>query len=258
MAIEISSWFEWRRLGRKARFVRVFVVCLFLAGCALLVPPHRVRYALYPVKQGDSLSDISAHFGVSVQDIVEHNDLGFSGLPQPGRVLKIPLPPKETAVTGSSDVAKKVERDPRSLRMVRLNQARQYIGSLVWPLQKFKLTSRFGYRSSSFHEGLDLSAEEGAPIFAAHSGIVVYSARRINGYGNMIILKGEHIMTVYAHNSANLVDFGDEVEAGDQIAEVGETGRATGPHLHFEIRIKDASGRNAAVDPLVFYPQRKP
>ena len=74
------------------------------------------------------------------------------------------------------------------------------------------------------------------------------------GYGRTVVLKGEGLLTVYAHNSANRVAVGDVVEKGDWIADVGQTGSASGPHVHFETRVQDASGRYAAVDPVVFYP----
>ena len=87
----------------------------------------------------------------------------------------------------------------------------------------------------------------GAPIKASNSGVVVYSGNTIKGYGNLIILRhpGEWV-TVYAHNQLNLVEEGMSVEKGQVIAKVGQTGRATGPHLHFEVR-----KNNKAVDPML-------
>jgi murein DD-endopeptidase MepM/ murein hydrolase activator NlpD len=61
-------------------------------------------------------------------------------------------------------------------------------------------------------------------------------------------------MTVYGHNSKNLVSKGDRIDKGDRIAKVGQTGDASGPHLHFETRVMDDNGRYAAVNPMVFYP----
>lgn len=86
------------------------------------------------------------------------------------------------------------------------------------------------------HSGVDLKAEEGTGIGAAFDGTVVFSEFQ-TGRGNTIVIRhSDGLQTVYAHNSENLVNRGDEVKAGQQIARVGSTGRSTGPHCHFEIR----------------------
>lgn len=100
------------------------------------------------------------------------------------------------------------------------------------------------------HQGIDIAASSGTPIRAAEEGRVIFSDRAPGGYGLMIILrhaKGFH--TLYAHNRRNLVKVGQWVRQGEIIALVGDTGRSTGPHLHFEIR-NWASPR----DPLFFLP----
>ena len=87
------------------------------------------------------------------------------------------------------------------------------------------------------HDGIDITAPEGAPVRAAASGRVIFSSDEIKSYGNLIIIKHEgRFSTVYAHNQKNLVKEGDFVEKGQTIAKVGRTGRATAPHLHFEVR----------------------
>jgi murein DD-endopeptidase MepM/ murein hydrolase activator NlpD len=80
----------------------------------------------------------------------------------------------------------------------------------------------------------------------------VYVSEKFGGYGRVVVIKGDHLLTVYAHNSRNRVDVGDVVRKGDWIADVGQTGDASGPHVHFETRILDDSGRYAAVDPFNF------
>jgi murein DD-endopeptidase MepM/ murein hydrolase activator NlpD len=111
-------------------------------------------------------------------------------------------------------------------------------------------TSGFGPRihpvdgGHSFHTGVDLRAPEGAPILAARGG-TVKSAGPHGGYGNAIeIDHGDGLTTLYAHASRVDVQPGDTVAPGDKVGEVGETGKTTGPHLHFEVR---AGGR--AIDP---------
>jgi murein DD-endopeptidase MepM/ murein hydrolase activator NlpD len=104
-----------------------------------------------------------------------------------------------------------------------------------------QITSYFGYRvhpitkARSMHDGLDFGSDKGSPIKAAGSGIVTFSGTN-GGYGKTIVVShGYGYKTVYAHNNSNLVQVGDKVEKGQKIAEVGNTGRSTGPHLHFEV-----------------------
>lgn len=114
-------------------------------------------------------------------------------------------------------------------------------------------SSSFGWRvdpftgQMAFHEGLDFMAEVGTPIYAAASGIVV-SAEMQPDYGNIVkIDHGDGVETRYAHTSRILVKPGQRVEKGQLIAEVGSTGRSTGAHLHFEVRLN-----GVALDPRRF------
>jgi murein DD-endopeptidase MepM/ murein hydrolase activator NlpD len=114
-------------------------------------------------------------------------------------------------------------------------------GEWMWPVPGVnKVSSGFGQRGGRPHHGIDIPGKVGTPIVAAKAGRVKYSDNRISGYGNMIILEhGHDVFSVYAHNDENLVDEGDTVKQGEQIAELGNTGRSSGPHLHFEIRVKN-------------------
>jgi murein DD-endopeptidase MepM/ murein hydrolase activator NlpD len=106
-----------------------------------------------------------------------------------------------------------------------------------WPLNRVQITSPYGPRGHEFHEGVDLRASVGTPVFAAQTGTVIYSDRKIRGYGNMIVIRhADGITTIYAHNSRLLVHRGQRVIKGQKIAMTGRSGRAHGPHLHFEIR----------------------
>lgn len=110
----------------------------------------------------------------------------------------------------------------------------------LWPT-KGRLTSKFGNRrdpfgrGTSFHEGIDIANSPGIDIWAAARGKVTYSNYK-SGHGRTIIIDhGNGYKTLYAHNSKLLVDVGDMVEKGQVIAKIGNTGRSTGPHLHFEV-----------------------
>lgn len=118
------------------------------------------------------------------------------------------------------------------------------------------LTSSFGWRRNpvtgrhSMHEGLDFSAPRGTPIYAASGGVVTES-RYHPGYGKLVeINHGNGLVTRYAHASSINVKLGQVVAKGEMIARVGSTGRSTGPHLHFEVRMADQP-----LDPRLFLDQ---
>lgn len=134
-----------------------------------------------------------------------------------------------------------------------LGYADQYIGNLYWPVPGAKVFSKFGRRFVRWHDGIDLSAKVGTPIYAAHSGKVEYAGAGFRGYGNIIAITGKGLTTFYAHNDRNLVKTGDYVQGGQLIAYVGRTGRTTGPHLHFETRIHRYGKTPIAVDPMKFF-----
>ncbi len=118
-----------------------------------------------------------------------------------------------------------------------------------WPAGG-QITSRFGRRGHSHHDGIDIAAPEGVAVRAAAAGVVVFSGV-LRGYGNVIILEHPYgLTTVYAHNQRNLVRVGARVRRGALIARLGRTGRATGPNLHFEVR----RGKLAR-DPLLYLPR---
>jgi murein DD-endopeptidase MepM/ murein hydrolase activator NlpD len=105
----------------------------------------------------------------------------------------------------------------------------------VWPVDG-QLSSKFGRRRSGWHQGIDITADRGAPVTASASGVVVGSAFEPR-YGRVVRI--EHLngfTTIYAHNDENLVESGERVTLGQPIAAVGQTGRATAAHVHFEIR----------------------
>ena len=115
----------------------------------------------------------------------------------------------------------------------------------VLPASLQFISSGFGYRSdpftggAAFHPGLDFRGPIGAPIYAAAKGQVSFVGQK-SGYGNCVeVSHGNGLVTRYAHMSAFRTQLGHIVNAGELIGAIGSTGRSTGPHLHFEVRIND-------------------
>lgn len=116
--------------------------------------------------------------------------------------------------------------------------------SFAWPVHA-PVTSGFGPRGARFHAGIDITAARGTPVGAARAGIVTFAGSN-DGFGNLVVIAhGSGVVTLYGHLSEFSVTPGTRVEEGDVLGRAGATGRATGPHLHFEVRV-----RSAAVDPL--------
>jgi murein DD-endopeptidase MepM/ murein hydrolase activator NlpD len=114
-----------------------------------------------------------------------------------------------------------------------------------FPLPGAKVISPYGKRGGRTHSGVDLKTKDKDSIYAAFEGEVVFSDKYY-GYGNYIRIQHPNgLETCYSHNSKNLVKKGDRVKAGQVIALVGQTGRATTPHLHFEVRVNGKT-RNPA------------
>ena len=110
---------------------------------------------------------------------------------------------------------------------------------VLYPLDGV-LSSPFGERWGRVHEGIDIAVSEGTPVLAAECGTVCYVSENAGGYGKLVkIDHGYGVITAYAHLSEIQVQVGQSVNAQSQIALSGNTGRSTGPHLHFEILNND-------------------
>jgi lipoprotein NlpD len=240
---------------RGALILITVMIASVASGCSAMrqsVDGKRDRY--YEIKSGDTLDSLGARYGVAPEDIQSYNAIKDPRGLKVGQRIVIPaVGPLEREPKYSA----KQDLEPKNraqLRMVSLAPVRGYVGQLEFPVEEARYTSRFGWRWSKFHEGIDLAAPEGTPVLAAHDGLVVLESDSWGRYGKVIVIKGEGLLTVYAHNSVNKVEKGARVRRGQRIAKVGATGDASAPHLHFETRILDEHGRFAAVNPTVFFP----
>jgi murein DD-endopeptidase MepM/ murein hydrolase activator NlpD len=199
----------------------------------------------HDLERGETIYRLSRRYGVPVRDIVLANGIRDVSKLQIGMRLVIPNPrrvPGDTlALAPVSAVPPRVPGTPNV-------RQRESDLDFRWPLRG-KLSSRYGWRRGRSHEGIDIAARPGTKIRAAESGRVTHSGW-LAGYGRVVILKhsGKY-SSVYAHNRKNLVRKGAFVEKGQVVAEVGSSGRASGPHVHFEIR-RDRKAK----DPLAYLP----
>ncbi len=155
---------------------------------------------------------------------------------------EVPAPEEPTAATGPA-------AGRRPAAAVRVETAAVAAGggpsgSLLWPAQGY-ISSRYGWRRGEFHRGVDIAGRYGSEVRAAAPGVVTL-AGWYYGYGRTVVIRhGDGSETLYGHNSRVLVSPGQRVERGELIALMGCSGRCTGPHVHFEVRV---GGR--AVNPL--------
>ena len=223
------------------------------------------------VAPGETAYRIAKLYGVTVEALAAANDLSDPTRLQVGQVLAVPggtpgpatpgpatpgavapgaaarddarpTAPKEPvarapeAVDPRQVVSPKPE-PPRDLRCGDRGPkaAPASKDGFAWPVDGV-VVARFGHRDGELHEGIDIAAPVGTPIRASAEGEVVYAGEQ-PGYGRIVILQhpGEWL-TIYARNAANCVATGERVRRGELLGLVGQSGGATAPHLHFELR----------------------
>jgi len=244
---------------RVSRILLAIILAFSFSSCSILTQQKTIRYIRYVVNKGDSLNSIAKRFRVETEQILEINEAETLRPLRVGVAIRVPYTGQKLSKEDQVLVNKNVEEKPvasaKSVKTVKLSGAKKYIGKLHWPIDgKGRLASRFGKRWFSFHEGIDIAEAEGTEILAAAAGEVVYSGSGLKGYGNLVVIRSPGILCVYGHNKRNRVRVGEVVKKGDHIADLGSTGKSTGPHLHFETRIKAEDNKNIAVDPLAFFP----
>ena len=201
---------------------------LLLLGIALLGPLPGCAGGSGPgvhtVRKGDTLYQIGRRYGVSAEAIRRENGIRNVRTLEIGSQLRIPSAVSKRSGRGAKRPAPEASPPRRSRGP-----------GFAWPLHG-KLTSRYGPRNGRAHDGIDIAAPSGTSIVAAAAGKVIH-AGRIGDYGRTVIIKHEgSYRSVYAHARTLHVREGEMVERGERIAEVGRSGNASGPHLHFEIR----------------------
>jgi LysM repeat protein len=200
----------------------------------------------HTVRSGESISRIAVRYRVSRASLIDANQLVNAHALRSGQRLSVPgcQPP----VMSTAGETPGTEPDAEGILIKRVGPRRILTSlvlgmpdfreeriNLVWPVEG-PVISTFGQRSKGWHAGIDITAEMGSEIYAAAPGTVVYSGW-IRAYGQVVkIQHSNSFITLYAHNQKNLVEVGEDVEAGQVIATVGRSGHATGPHVHFEVR----------------------
>lgn len=201
----------------------------------------------HTVRSGESISRIAVRYRVTRAALIEANQLVNPHALRSGQRLSVPgcRPPVPPTTAGETPGT---EPDADGILIKRVGP-RRILTSLVlgtpdfreahitlaWPVAG-PVISTFGQRSRGWHAGVDITAEMGSQIYAAAPGTVVYSGW-IRAYGQVVKIEHSNgFITLYAHNQTNLVEVGEDVEAGQAIATVGRSGHATGPHVHFEVR----------------------
>ncbi len=225
-------------MTRSFRPMCCLAVALFLAGCS---GSSDSDGNIYTVKRGDTLSRISRLTGTSVQELARMNNISPPYTIEIGQRLK---------VNGTATAGKKSSRSTKTA-------SRPTLPPVSWPpvgdrCWRWPTSGKVILPYSSAdggNKGIDITAPRGQPIYAAGSGKVVYVGNQLRGYGNLIMIKhGENYITAYAHNDTLMVNNGQSVKIGQQIATMGSTDTDS-VRLHFQIRYKAT-----AIDPIRYLP----
>jgi murein DD-endopeptidase MepM/ murein hydrolase activator NlpD len=216
--------------------VVVAIAVGWLAACG---GPAGLRHR---VERGESLYRIGQAYGVSPETLARVNGIKDPGRIEVGQTIVIPHARRQLPV---GVITPERARDDRPAPP----ELPHGPSPFVWPVAAGSVSSPFGPRGETHHDGIDISTPEGTEVHAARAGRVLYSDD-LRGYGNLVIVSHDDgYATVYAHNRENRVKVGQDVRQGETIGVVGRTGKTSGPNLHFEIR-KD----NVARNPLYYLP----
>lgn len=193
------------------------------------------------VEPGQTLYRIARAYGLEPEDLAAANGISDPRtlsvgmelvIPGAGEVRPVPPPGKDDAEDPPPAPKPKQASRPPAPGTVHTPQK---AGALDWPLRGV-LYARFGKKGKEPHDGIDLAAPLGTPVRTAAPGSVLFAGEQ-HGYGLLVIVDhGGGLITLYAHNRDLRVKAGQKVRAGQVVATVGESGKTSGPHLHFEVR----------------------
>jgi murein DD-endopeptidase MepM/ murein hydrolase activator NlpD len=225
--------------------------CFSLSACGgagRAAPPHAGNGVYHHVKLGQTLWSIARTYDVDLKILVRTNRLSDRDVLRVGQRLLIPgarrqrqvvsrCPCPDQAAKSAVRTAKKSTSRSTSKQPVVASSSTIPI-KLSWPILG-TVTQHFSRNGPQRHDGIDIAAPKGSIIRAAAAGKVIFSDWGPGGYGRLVIVEHTaNIVTVYAHNERNLVQRNQRVKQGQAIAMVGRSGRATGYHVHFEVRFK--------------------
>jgi lipoprotein NlpD len=239
----------------RFRFVALFASLLLLGACS--GTGLRWNTQLYRVDKRETLYAIAWRYGLDYRELARWNNIDAPYTIYPGQELILidpeRLPPHRRPAVDPSPPHRSSGARPQVTKTSQLPPAASEElpppKAFQWPADGRVIATFKG--SNSISQGIDILGKPGQAVVAAAAGKVVYSGNGLNGYGNLVIVKhNDTFLSAYAHNSKLLVNEGDMVESGQQIAEIGMLDQST-PALHFEIR-----KRGKPVDPLKYLPKR--
>ncbi len=188
---------------------------------------------LHKVARGETIAAIAKKYKADAQKILDTNSLASANQIKIGQELIIPdgiRPASITNIVTKTTTAGKTTVSKTSLSPTNPNTGTK----LLWPAGVRRISQYYGWR----HTGVDIAGPIGTPIYAAEDGVVETAGWNSGGYGNYIIINhGGGLRTLYGHASKLFVGRGEKVTRGQVIMAMGSTGRSTGSHLHFEVRI---------------------
>lgn len=231
---------------RKRFFINMMLVfSLVITGCSSSSDSGSV----YTVKRGDTLYRISRTTGTSIKDLARLNNISPPYTIEVGQRLKL-NPAAGTSTTKSRSSAKSSTRTAANKPPAALPPVSwPPVGQRCWRWPTSGKVILPYSSSDGGNKGIDIAGTRGQPVYAAGAGKVVYVGNQLRGYGNLIMIKhNEDYISAYAHNDKLMVNNGQSVKIGQQIATMGSTD-ADSVRLHFQIRY-----RATAIDPLRYLP----
>ena len=273
---------HWMRNSSAYCLLAVVLAASLLAGCASPPPGgvqvvdrnnrDRVTHGQYRVQRGDTLWSIAFRFGWDWKELAQRNGIRPPHVIYPGQIIRFdgraprsvatapvtrtptptPAPPPSSA-----PVATPVPTPPPLVRAPQpvppastpVKSVTRSASGWAWPANG-PIIGRFS-SNGSLNKGIDIAGELGQPVLAASDGSVVYAGSGLRGYGELVIIKhNDTYVSAYGHNRRLLVQEGQQVKAGQTIAEMGSTGTDR-VKLHFEIR-----RQGKPVDPQQYLPKR--